>query len=123
MPLRPRRSRLWSWNEVRRRILAAYRAPGSGRERWAILVWQGDDPRVTLEGLAHPLLAFTMDVEPEADADNAVALAGFDSLETARAHCLEWTEAGDEADPDSLPESAQIGIYASIREPGFAERG
>jgi hypothetical protein len=117
---RHRGSGTWSWDDVRDRTLTIYSAGRAGRTRTAVLVWQGDDPQVTLGGAAPPLLAFTMDVEVEADEDNAVALAGFESLEAARAHCVDWVGSADEADWETLGEAAQIGIYASIREPGFA---
>lgn len=118
-----RRSRYpWSWEEVRNRTLAVYASERDGRSRNAVLVWQGDDPRVALDGTAPPLLAFTMDVEEEADEENAVALAGFDSLEAARAHCVEWVGSAAEAHWGVLGEAAQIGVYASIREPTFAAR-
>lgn len=89
----------------------------------AVLVWQADDPRVKVEGKAPSLLAFTMDVEPEPGQENVVALAGFDSLESARGHCVGWTGGTAEVSWDSLGETAQIGLYAAIRDPGFAERG
>lgn len=120
---RRRSSDPWSWEEVRGRILAVYGAERDGRSRTAVLVWQGDDPRVTLAGETHPLLAFTMDVEVEADADNSVALSGFESLEEARRHCVDWVGSATEGDRDSLGEAAQIGVYASIREPSFARGG
>lgn len=89
----------------------------------AVLVWQADDPRVSVAGATPFLLAFTMDVEPQPTTDNAVTLTGFDSLEQARAHCIEWTGGANEVSWESLGEAAQIGVYASIREPGFAEPG
>lgn len=109
-----------SWEEVRRRTLAVYSTELGGRSRTAVLVWQGDGPRVAVDGRLFPLLAFTMDVDAEADADNAVSLAGFESLEAARAHCVEWAGSAAESDWDALGEAAQIGVYASIREPSFA---
>jgi len=86
-------------------------------------VWQGDDPRVAVDGATPTLLAVTLDAEDEAGADNAIAIAGFDSLEAARAHCVDWAGNDTEASWDSLGEAAQVGVYAAIREPGFAERG
>jgi hypothetical protein len=112
--------RTWSWQDVRERTLAIYRAGSSVRSRIAVLVWQGEDRQVELHGAAPPLLAFTMDVEAEADEDNAVAVAGFDSLEAAREHCVAWVGAPAEASWDALGEAAQIGVYAAIRDPGFA---
>lgn len=123
MALRSRSSRPWSWTQVRHRTLATYRAERDARERIAVLVWQADDPRVTVEGAQPPLLALTLDLAPEPGAANAIALAGFDSLERARAHCVDFAGAAAEVDWESLPETAQIGIYATIREPGFADRG
>lgn len=105
------------------RTLAVYLAAGGDRSRAAVLVWQGDDPRVVVGESSPPLLAVTMDVEVEADADNAVALAGFDSLEAARGHCIAWVGDAAESDWSALGEAAQIGVYASIREPSFASRG
>lgn len=112
----------WSWEEVGRRAIAVYQAgSGGGRLRTAVLLWQGDDPRVAVQdGTAPPLLAFTMDLDPEPGEDNAVALAGFDSLEAARRHCVEWTGEATEVGIAQLGETAQIGLYASIREPSFA---
>ena len=118
-----RSSRPWTWQEVRERTLAVYATARGDRSRTAALVWQGDDPRVAVGDSAPPLLAFTMDVEEEADADNAVTLAGFDSLERARAHCVAWAGTEAEADWTDLGEAAQIAIYASIREPAFADPG
>jgi len=118
---KPRAARSWSWDEVRARTLAIYRSNRDDRERTAVLVWQGDDPRVTVGGAMPALLAVTVDAEEEAGADNVIAIAGFDSLEVARAHCVEWAADGAEADWDSLGEAAQVGVYAAIREPGFAE--
>ena len=118
-----RRHGTWSWDEVRGRTLTIYSAERDGRTRTAVLIWQGDDPRVAVGGATPPLLAFTMDVEVEADEDNAVALAGFESLEAARAHCVDWVGSADEAAWETLGEAAQIGVYASIREPGFAAHG
>jgi hypothetical protein len=123
MALRPRASRPWSWNQVRRRTLAIYQSERDGRLRMAMLVWQADSPRVAVGEATPPLIALTMDVEPEPGEDNAVALTGFDSLEDARAHCVEWTGATTEVSWDSLGETAQIGLYASIREPSFADPG
>lgn len=120
---RPRGPRPWSWNQVRKRTLAIYESDRDGRLRIAMLVWQADSPRVTVDGAAPPLIALTIDVEPEPGESNAVALASFESLEDARAHCLEWTGDTAEVSWDSLGETAQIGLYASIREPGFADRG
>jgi hypothetical protein len=108
---------------VRERTLAVYRSERDGRARLAVLVWQADDPRVTVAGEQPRLLVFTMDVEPEAGADNVVALAGFDSFEAARGRCIEWAGDPEEVGWDALGETGQIGVYASIREPGFAELG
>jgi hypothetical protein len=121
MAFRSRGTRLWTWGQVRERTLAIYEAERDGRQRMAVLVWQADDPQVTVDGTMPALLAFTMDVEPEPGADNRVALAGFDSLEAARAHCVGWTGDTTEVSWEALGETAQIGIYASIREPGFAD--
>jgi len=115
-----RAARSWSWDDVRMRTLAIYRSDRDERERTAVLVWQGDDPRVTIDGLAPALLSITVDAEEEAGADNVIAIAGFDSLEGARAHCVEWAGQDTEASWDSLGEAAQVGVYAAIREPGFA---
>jgi hypothetical protein len=116
---RARANRSWSWDDVRARTLAIYRSDRDGRERTAVLVWQGDDPRVAIGGATPALLAVTVDAEDEAGADNAIAIAGFDALEAARAHCIDW--AGDaEANWALLGEAAQVGVYAAIREPGFA---
>jgi hypothetical protein len=117
-----RSARPWSWEAVRTRTLAVYRSAHGGRERTAVLVWQGDDPRVTLGAATPALLVVTVDAEHEAGADNAIAIAGFDSLEPARAHCVDWTGTVVEASWDSLGEAAQVGVYAAIREPAFAER-
>jgi hypothetical protein len=123
MASKARGTRSWSWDEVLARTLAIYRSHRAGRERTAVLVWQGDDPRVAVDGVAPALLAVTVDAEDEAGANNVIAIAGFDSLEIARAHCVDW--AGDDAETgwDSLGEATQVGVYAAIREPGFAERG
>lgn len=123
MPLRLRSSRPWSWDGLRDRTLAIYSSPRDGRERVAALVWQADDPRVTVSGARPPLLALTMDVEPEPGERNAVAISGFESLEAARAHCVEFAGAATEAGWESLGETAQIGLYATIREPSFADPG
>jgi len=120
---RRRNPDLWSWDEVRKRIVAVYTTERDGRSRTAVLVWQGDDPRVPIAGGAPSLLAFTMDVEVEADEDNTVELTGFGSLEAARQHCVDWVGDATEGDRDSLGEAAQIGVYASIREPSFARGG
>ena len=114
------RRRLWSWSDVRARTIAIYRSGGHGRERTAVLVWQGDDPRVAIGAATPPLLAVTVDAEHEAGADNAIAIAGFDSLEAARAHCVDWAGTAAEASWQSLGEAAQVGVFAAIREPGFA---
>lgn len=120
---RTRGSKPWSWDDVRERTVAIYRSTGGGRERTAVLVWQGDAPRVTVAGAMPALLAVTVDAEEEAGADNTIAIAGFDSLEAARAHCVDWAGAATEVGWDTLGEAAQVGVYAAIREPGFAERG
>jgi len=121
MPLRSRRLRPWSWEELReQRILAVYRAERDGRERTAVLVWQGDDRRVEVAGEHPPLLAITLDAEDEAGADNAIAIAGFESLEAARAHCVDWAGTSTEASADALGEAAEVGVYAAIRNPAFA---
>lgn len=112
--------RLWSWNDVRRRTVAIYRSNRDGRERTAVLVWQGDDRRVAVDGATPAMLTVTVDAEQEAGADNAIAIAGFDSLEAARAHCVDWAGTEAEASWESLGEAAQVGVYAAIREPGFA---
>ena len=117
---RRRSSGPWSWDEVRARTLAVYASGHGDRARVAALIWQGDDPRVSVNGSAPTLLAFAMDVDAEADEDNAVSLTGFGSLEAARAHCVEWVGASTEADWASVGEAAQVGVYASIREPSFA---
>lgn len=123
MSLRARGSRPWSWEEVGARTLAVYETERDGRLRTALLLWQGDDPQVPVEGVAPPLVSFTVDQAPEPSAGNVVALAGFDSLEAARAHCIDWVGASDEVGWGTLGEAAQIGIYAAIREPSFADRG
>lgn len=121
MPLRSRSPRPWSWDEVRAgRVLAVYRSVRDGRERTAVLVWQGDDRRVEVAGATPPLLAITVDAEDEAGADNAIAIAGFDSLEAARAHCVDWAGTTAEASAGALGEAAEVGVYAAIRDPGFA---
>jgi hypothetical protein len=117
---RRRSSDPWSWEAVRRRTVAVYATEAGERSRAAVLIWQGDDPRVSIRGKTPPLLVFTMDVEIEADEDNTVALAGFESLEAARDHCVAWVGGAHEADWSTLGEAAQIGVYASIREPSFA---
>jgi len=122
MALRRPSPRTWSWDAVRERTLAIYRAEAGGRERTAVLVFQGDAPRVEVDGVAPPLLAITIDAEDEAGERNTIALAGFASLEAARAHCVAWTGTSSEASWDALGEAAQVGAYAAIREPGFAER-
>jgi hypothetical protein len=116
------KDRPWSWEEARMRTLAIYRSQSDGRERTAVLVWQGDDPRVELAGAAPGLLVVTVDAEFEAGSDNTIAIAGFDSLELARRHCIDWAGTELEADWDSLGEAAQVGVYAAIREPDFAQR-
>jgi hypothetical protein len=123
MALRTRTARSWSWNSVRKRTLAVYQSKREGRLRAAVLLWQADDPRIAIGRKTPPLLAFTVDVEPEPGMDNAVALAGFDSLEAARGHCVEWAGGTDEGTWDTLAETAQIGVFAAIREPDFADRG
>jgi hypothetical protein len=120
MSVKTRKARPWSWDDIRVRTLAIYRSDKAGRERTAVLVWQRDDPRVTVDGVTPGLLAITVDAEDEAGADNVIAIAGFDSLEPARAHCVGWAGQDTEASWDSLGEAAQVGIYAAIREPGFA---
>lgn len=115
----------WSWDEVGRRALAIYQTKSGERVRTAVLLWQGDDPRVTLpDGSTPALIAFTMDLEPglEPESGNAVGMAGFDSLEEARKHCVQWTGAATEIPFAALGETAQIGLYASIREPSFASQ-
>lgn len=106
---------------MRRRTLAVYQSERDGRLRTALLLWQGDDPRVPVGDATPELIALTMDLAAEPGAANAVALAGFESLEAARSHCVDWVGAATEARWDALGETAQIGIYASIREPGFAD--
>jgi hypothetical protein len=120
MAPKARGTRSWSWEDVRIRTLAIYRADQARRERTAVLVWQGDDPRIAVDRATPALLAITVDAEEEAGADNVISIAGFDSLEAARAHCVEWVGADVEASWDSLGEAAQVGVYAAIREPGFA---
>jgi hypothetical protein len=120
MTPKTRGNRPWSWDEVRVRTLAIYRSNQARRERAAVLVWQGDDPRVAVGGSTPALLAVTVDAEQEAGADNSIAIAGFDSLEAARRHCVEWAGQDTEVDWDALGEAAQVGVYAAIREPGFA---
>lgn len=121
---RTRRARNWSWDEARLRTLAIYRSDRGGRERTAVLVWQGDEPRVTggADG-GRGLLVVTVDAEQEAGLDNTIAIAAFDSLERARAHCVEWAGTAAETSWDALGEAAQVGVYAALREPGFAARG
>ena len=123
MALRRSRSRPWSGEAVRERTLAIYRSEAGGRERTAVLVFQGDDPRVEIAGATPPLLAITIDAEDEAGDDNTIALDGFASLEAARAHCVAWAGTEAESAWEALGEAAQVGSYAAIREPGFAERG
>lgn len=120
MAPKARGTRSWSWDDVRARTLAIYRSDQAGRERTAVLVWQGDDPRVAVDRATPALIAVTVDAEDEAGADNVIAIAGFDSLEPARAHCVDWAGNDFETDWDSLGEAAQVGVYAAIREPGFA---
>lgn len=115
-------ARPWSWEEARMRTIAIYRSARDERERTAVLVWQGDDPRVELDGELPALLAVTVDAEYEAGADNAIAIAGFGSLERARAHCVDWAGTEIEAGWEALGEAAQVGVYAAIREPAFADR-
>jgi hypothetical protein len=115
-----RGARPWSWDDVRARTVAIYRSDRDGRERTAVLIWQGDDRRVNVGDAAPALLAVTVDAEFEAGADNAIAIAGFDSLEAARAHCLEWARTEAETSWAALGEAAEVGVYAAIREPGFA---
>lgn len=121
MSLRSHNSRPWSWDDVRGRTLAVYQAERDRRLRTALLLCQGDDPRVPIHGDAPRLIAFTMDLTAEPGASNAVALAGFESLESARSHCIDWVGATTEVDWDALGETAQIGIYAAIRDPSFAD--
>jgi hypothetical protein len=116
-----RGKRLWSWDDVRRRTVAIYRSAIEGRERTAVLLWQGDDPRVRIGDAAYALLAVTVDAEHEAGRDNTISIRGFDTLEPARAHCVDWAETATETSWDSLGEAAQVGVYAAIREPGFAD--
>jgi hypothetical protein len=107
---------------VRDRALAVYRVQREGRYRLAVLVWQRDDPRVEVDGASPGLLVLTMDLEPDPGADNVVSIRGFESLEAARAACVEWVGDATESDVADLPETAEIALYASIREPGFARR-
>jgi hypothetical protein len=86
-----------------------------------VLVWQGDDPRVAIGETTPALLAVTVDAAYEAGAENSISIAGFDALEPARAHCVAWAGIATEATWSSLGEAAQVGVYAAIREPGFAE--
>lgn len=123
MTPRRRNARPWSWEAIRRRTLAVYQSAHDARERTAVLVWQGDDPRVAIGDATPALLAITVDAEQEAGTDNSIAIAGFDSLEPARAHCIEWTGTATEAAWETLGEAAQVGVYAAIREPGFAAPG
>jgi hypothetical protein len=117
-----RGARPWSWEDARMRTIAIYRSTSDERERTAVLVWQGDDPRVEIRGTTPSLLVITVDAEYEAGADNAIAIAGFDSLERAREHCIDWAGTQTEAGWDALGEAAQVGVYAAIREPAFADR-
>jgi hypothetical protein len=94
-----------------------------GRERTAVLLWQGDDPRVEIGDEAPALLAVTVDAEHEAGRDNTISIRGFDALEPARAHCVDWAGTAAETSWDALGEAAQVGVYAAIREPGFAAGG
>jgi hypothetical protein len=121
MSAKTRSGRRWSWNDVRKRTLAIYRSDHDGRERTAVLVWQGDDRRVIVDGAAPRIVAVSVDAQPEAGADNAIAIAGFDSLESARAHCVDWAGTATETAWSSLGEAAQVGVYAAVREPGFAD--
>lgn len=123
MTLRRRSARPWTWDAIRRRTLAVYRSADDGRERTAVLVWQGDDPRVSVGDATPALLVITVDAEHEAGADNSIAIAGFEALEPARAHCVDWAGTTSEATWNALGEAAQVGVYAAIREPGFAEPG
>ncbi len=123
LSIKARGARPWSWTQLRKRTLAIYQAERQGRLRMAVLVWQADDPRVDVDGALPRLLALTMDLEPEPGRENVVALAGFESLEAGRDHCLDWTGGATEVSWDSLGETAQIGLYAAIRDPSFAERG
>lgn len=118
-----RSKRLWSWDDVRLRTVAIYHSGGDGRERTSVLVWQGDDPRVAIGDATPALLVVTVDAEQEAGIDNAIAIAGFDSLEAARRHCVGWAGTEDEVSWESLGEAAQVGAFAAIREPRFARRG
>ena len=104
------------------RTITIYRAQLADRERTAVLIWQGDDPRTEIGGESPQLLVVTVDAEDEAGADNRIAIAGFDSLERARQHCVEWAGTETEAGWDALGEAAQVGVYAAIREPAFADR-
>jgi hypothetical protein len=123
MSLRSRGSRPWSWAEVGGRTLAVYQSERDERLRTALLLWQGDEPQVQVEGSTPPFVAFTMDLKPEPGAGNAVTLTGFESLEAARSHCIDWVGTATEVRWNELGETAQIGIYAAIREPSFADRG
>jgi hypothetical protein len=123
MSLRSRGSRPWTWAEVGRRTLAVYQSERHGRLRTALLLWQGDAPQVTVDGATPPFVVFTMDLEPDPGAGNAVTLTGFESLEPARSHCIDWVGVATEVRWDELGETAQIGIYAAIREPSFADGG
>jgi hypothetical protein len=121
-PVKARGARPWSWEDARMRTIAIYRSRRDDRERTAVLLWQGDDPRVEVAGATPALLVITVDAEREAGADNEIAIAGFDSLERARDHCLEWAGTETEAGWEALGEAAQVGVYAAIREPAFADR-
>lgn len=121
--LRSRGSRPWSWDEVGARTRAIYQSEHEGRQRTALLLWQGDDPQVSIDGATPPLVAFTMDLTAEPGTSNAVALAGFDSVERAHSHCVDWVGRAHELAFDDLGETAQIGIYAAIRDPRFAAGG
>jgi hypothetical protein len=123
MSLRSHGSRPWSWDDVGLRTLAVYQSEHSGRLRTGLLLWQGDDPQVRVDGKTPALVAFTTDASVEPGPANAVALAGFDSLEAARSHCIESVGSATEADWAALGETAQIGIYAAIRDPSFADGG
>ncbi|HEX2161400.1 MAG TPA: hypothetical protein VHF88_06225 [Thermoleophilaceae bacterium] len=111
--------RPWSWNETRARTLAIYRSEEHDRERTAVLVWQGENGRVAVGDATPRLLVVTVDAEHEAGTDNAIAIAGFDSLEQARAHCVDWAGTTAETSWEALGEAAQVGVFAAIREPGF----
>jgi len=120
MSSRTRRARSWSWDDARLRTLAIYRSTRDDRERTAVLIWQGEDPRVAVGDATPVLLVVTVDAEHEAGADNAIAIAGYDSLERARAHCTEWAGTETETSWDALGEAAQVGVFAAIRDPAFA---